>query len=222
MVLKRGKVEGKMCDIIDLDELHRNPEFYKTGCIGIQIEKEGESYTLPYKQAIQATPGMVARPGVYPIGNVGELIFYPEEDVEDYQQQIIDFSDTKSIEDYITKQGQLKNIEKEILTTQDNIFKPPIGENDTPEMRALKMAIAQKNIDIDKYASRFGENFPNDKRKMKDDKISLLLLKRIGEALDMNIQIKISDINPNIPNPMGNPIVIQVTTPNGDESSEEE
>lgn len=218
MNLKRAKVDGKMCDIIDLDELHENISLYKTGYVGIQVEKDNEQYVLPYKQSIQYTQD-INKPGVYPLGNVGEVIVLPEDDIDYYQPEIIDFSDTKSIEEYITKQGRLKNIEKEILTTQDNIFKPPVGENDTAEMKALKLAIAQKNIDIDKYASRFGENFPNDKRKMKDDKISLLLLKRIGEALDMNIQIKISDANPNVPNPMGNPIVVQLTTPN--ESTEE-
>ena len=218
MNLKRAKVDGKMCDIIDLDELHENISLYKTGYVGIQVEKDNEQYVLPYKQSIQYTQD-INKPGVYPLGNVGEVVVLPEDDIDYYQPEIIDFSDTKSIEEYITKQGRLKNIEKEILTTQDNIFKPPVGENDTAEMKALKLAIAQKNIDIDKYASRFGENFPNDKRKMKDDKISLLLLKRIGEALDMNIQIKISDANPNVPNPMGNPIVVQLTTPN--ESTEE-
>ena len=220
MNLKKAKVDGKLCDVISLDELHNNPALYQTGNIGIQVSTEYGDMVLPYKPTVQAYSSPSLKPGVYPIGNVGEKIYLPEDDIKDYQPEIIDFSSTKSIEDYIAKQGHLKNIEKEILTTQDNIFKPPIGENDTPEMRALKLAIAQKNIDIDKYASRFGENFPNDKRKMKDDKISLLLLKRIGEALDMNIQIKISDVNPNVPNPMGNPITIQVTTPINEDTEE--
>lgn len=220
MNLKKAKVDGKLCDVISLDELHKNPEMYKTGNIAVEISSEYGDLILPYKPAIQAQLGVQLRPGVYPIGDIGEKYYLPQDDIEDYQPEVIDFSDTKSIEEYISKQGHLKNIEKEILTTQDNIFKPPIGENDTPEMRALKLAIAQKNIDIDKYASRFGENFPNDKRKMKDDKISLLLLKRIGEALDMNIQIKISDVNPNVPNPMGNPITIQLTTSTNTEIEE--
>lgn len=209
MNLKKAKIEGKLCDVITLEDLHKNPEMYQTGNIGIEVE----GFVLPYKPTIQSSIPSDQNPGVYPLGNVGELIFYPKTNQSAYQPQLIDFSDTKTIENYLSKQGQLKNIEKEILTTQDNIFKPPIGENDTPEMRALKTAIARKNIDIDKYQSRFGENFPNDKRKMKDEKISLLLLKRIGEALDMNIQIKISDTNPNVPNPMGNPVIINVTTP---------
>lgn len=222
MNLKRAKVDGKMCDVINLEELHDNIDLYKSGSVGIQISKDNEQYVLPYKQSIQYTQDTVLRPGVYPLGNIGEVFVFPEDDIQYYQPEIIDFSDTKSMEEYLLKQGRLKNIEKEILTTQDNIFKPPVSDNDTPEMKALKLAIAQKNIDIDKYAGRFGENFPNDKRKMKDDKISLLLLKRIGEALDMNIQIKISDANPNVPNPMGNPIVVQLTTPNGSLEENEE
>ena len=79
------------------------------------------------------------------------------------------------------------------------------------------LIIDVQNIDIDKYADRFGENFPNDKRKMKDDKITLFLLKRMAECLDMNVDLIISDKNPNVPNPIGMPIKVSLTG-NGDET----
>ena len=78
-------------------------------------------------------------------------------------------------------------------------------------MKALKQAITAKNIDIDKYADRFGENFPNDKRKLKDEKITLFLLKRMAECLDMNVDLIISDKSPNVPNPIGIPIKVSLT-----------
>ena len=216
MNVRYSNVEGKLSDVVTFDELHQNQELCSTGSVAVIVEDaNGDKFNLPYRPNVTVQPGMMVRPGVYPMGNVGELIFYPQENSEDYQNEVVDFSDTSSITEYISKQNQLKNIEKEILTTQDNIFRPPVGEDDTPEMKALKMAIAQKKIDIDKYASRFGENFPNDKRKMKDSKISLMLLKRVGEALDMNIQIRISDASPNVANPMGNPITVPITAAPG-------
>ena len=78
--------------------------------------------------------------------------------------------------------------------------------------QAHKAAVINaKNIDIDKYADRFGENFPNDKRKLKDEKITLFLLKRMAECLDMNVDLIISDKSPNVPNPIGIPIKVSLT-----------
>lgn len=222
MVFRKAKVDGKISDVYNLDELHQYPAEMTESNVGVSVDTaDGVNYVLPYKPTVNIQPGMTVKPGVYPLGNVGELIFYPQGEDSEYHPEVVDFGNVDSMVEFAAKQDRLKDIEKEILTDADNIFRPPVGDNDTPEMKALKLAIAQKHIDIDKYASRFGENYPNDKRKMKDDKISLMLLKRCGEALDMNIQIRISDKNPNVPNPMGNPIVINITSDGDEENSEE-
>ena len=225
MNFKRSKIEGRMVDVVSIEDLQSNPQLYATGSVAVEVETADKvNYILPYRPNINIQPGVELRPGVYNLGSVGHAICYPSsDDAEEYQPEVIDLTSAASMEEFISKQGKLKDIEKEILTTQDDIFRPIITDDDTPEMRALKTAVIQKHIDLDKYADRFGENYPNDKRKFKDSSISLMLLKRFGENLDMNIQIKISDANPNVPNPMGNPVTIQLTTPGvGDDVSSEE
>ena len=152
------------------------------------------------------------RAGVYELGNVGYLIKYPDKRIEkEYKPNVIDFNNVTTIQQFIDKQEKVKDVERDILCNPDNIYKPIIGENDSPEMKAIKEAIRAKNIDIDKYADRFGENFPNDKRKLKDDKITLFLLKRMAECLDMNVDLIITDKSPDVPNPIGIPIKVSLT-----------
>lgn len=224
MNFKRSKIEGKMVDVVSIQDLQSNPQLYESGSVAVEVRTaDNVDYVLPYRPGVINLQAGDLRPGIYNMGSVGHLISYPSsDDAKEYQPEVIDLSSATSMEEFIAKQGKLKDIEKEILTTQDDIFRPVITDDDTPEMRALKTAVIQKHIDLDKYADRFGENYPNDKRKFKDSSISLMLLKRFGENLDMNIQIKISDANPNVPNPMGNPVTIQLTTPgvSGDDSSE--
>ena len=75
-------------------------------------------------------------------------------------------------------------------------------------MVALKEAIIAKHIDLDSYDYRFGEsNFPNDKRLLKKESISLKKLIAYCNALDINAILTLTDLSPDIPNPMGHDIV---------------
>lgn len=213
MDLKKAKVEGSMMDIISFDKLYQNEELYESGDVAVEATNPNDNqvYFLPYR------PNFITRdrPGVYKFGNIGSFIVYPDTEKEEYQpdeNDIVDFTNVENMQEYIDRQGKARNIENEILTTPDNIYKPPYKESDTPEMRGLKEAIVEKHIDIDKYASRFGENFPNDKRKLKDDNITLFLLKRMCNCLDMKAELIISDVNKEVPNPIGHPIHINLTS----------
>ena len=97
-----------------------------------------------------------------------------------------------------------------MLSNSDNLFKPIPKENDSPEMKAMKKAICLKNIDIDAYADRFGDNFNNDKRLMKGSNITLSKAKSIGNNLDMKITLTISDARPDVPNPIGESITVDI------------
>lgn len=218
MELKKASLEGHLVDVISFDRLKETAEIYETtsSSAGIEVStSSGEEYVLPYRTKNTEASD---KAGVYRLGNVGYLIKYPGKNYKaQYQPEVIDFNKANTIQEFIDKQERVKDVEREILCTPNNIYKPPIRETDSPEMKALKQAITAKNIDIDKYADRFGENFPNDKRKMKDDKITLFLLKRMAECLDMNVDLIISDKNPNVPNPIGMPIKVSLTG-NGDET----
>ena len=209
MDFKKAKVEGKMSSVISFEELHANREIYETGTVAIEAEKsDGEMYILPYRPNNTRHD----RPGIYQLGNVGDLIVYPDDkDKEIYQPEVIDLASSTSMEEYIIKQGKLKDIEKEILTTPDNIFTPHISDEDSPLMKGLKQAVIKKHIDIDKYADGYGENFPNDKRKFKDHDISIKLFERHVDVLGIKAVLVLSDASPDTPNPVGDPIYIPLT-----------
>ena len=210
MDLKKANIEGKLSDVITLEQLQDYRDLYNTGPVAIEVKREdnGETYILPYRSASQK----MDKSGVYPVSVKGgiDLIMYPTKHKSDYQPEVIDFSNNENIREYYNKIDKVRDIERDILTSPDNVFTPHTSESDSPEMRGLKEAIKAKHIDIDKYADRFGENFPNDKRKMKDDKITLFLLKRMCECLDMKAELIISDANPDVPNPIGHSIHIAI------------
>jgi hypothetical protein len=220
MDFKKAKVEGRMSTVVSIEELQTNRELYDTGTVSVEITKtDGETVVLPYR------PNAVRldRPGVYQAGNVGDMIVYPDEkNKAEYQPEVIDLSNSSSIEEYMIKQGKLKDIEKEILTTPDNIFTPHISDEDSPLMKGLKKAVIKKHIDIDKYADGYGENFPNDKRKFKDHDISIKLFERHVDVLGIKAVLVLTDASPDIPNPIVDPIYIPLNYSEDNSEGEEE
>jgi DNA-binding Xre family transcriptional regulator len=82
------------------------------------------------------------------------------------------------------------------------VYRPPLLETDSAEMRAMKECIIAKNIDLDKYKDRFGANYPNDKRKLKDDSITLNMIERMCKNLDIKVDLVFTDSDDNVPNAM--------------------
>lgn len=211
--MKKGVILGKPYDIVDSTQFYDNREIYKDATVAVSFptESEDKNITLPYL----ARGTRMDKPGIYDAGVI-DIIQYPvgEQQMEEYSPQIIDFDNITSMEEYKTKTSELGNIEKQYLTTVsgDNCFIPPLLETDTPEMRAVKEAIISKNIDLDKYAERYGTNYPNDKRRYKDDKITLFLIKRTCECLDMKASLILEDKNPDVPNPIGRKITANLTS----------
>ena len=79
------------------------------------------------------------------------------------------------------------------------------------------MLINSKHFDIDKYASRFGDNFPNDKRQLKSVSATLNIIKRFCSNCDMEAILILRDKNPNVPNPMNREVAISLTEPLSDD-----
>ena len=219
MDFKKAKLEGRMTTVVDINELQSNREIYDTGIVAVEVEKSGETLVLPYR------PNTVRkdRPGVYKAGNIGDFIVYPDEKYKkDYQPEVIDLSSAKTMEEYINKQGRLKDIEREILTTPDNIFTPHVSDEDSPLMKGLKKAVIKKHIDIDKYADGYGENFPNDKRKFKDHDISIKLFERHVGVLGLKAVLVLTDASPDTPNPIVDPIYIPLNYAEENSEGEED
>lgn len=162
---------------------------------------------------------------VYPIlngtNNVGPGVFVgspisfyrrpkPENEEQYKKENMIRFDDVKDMATMIDRLDAVKKLESEVLTSVDNIFAPKIQPTDTPEMVALKTAVIKKHIDLDKYEPRFGANYNNDKRLFNKQDISIKMMKRVANALDMDLTLTITDA-PDAPNPIGESIVVKLT-----------
>jgi hypothetical protein len=209
--MNRAIIGNKILDVVSPEQFYNNKPAFADSDIVIEVDRDGTRYSLPYRP--QGT--MLDRPGVYNCGVV-DIFVYPvtEEEKEKYAPEIIDFNHVVDLKDFKEKKEKLNSLEKDMLQTtgKDNVFAPPLLETDAPEMRAIKTAIIEKNIDLDKYADRFGANYPNDKRKFKDDNITLYLIKRACECLDMKAQLILEDRSPDVPNPIGRRIVVDLTS----------
>lgn len=209
---RRTSVDGKIMDVVTPEEYEQNLELYGNQSTAIEtICPDGQTYILPNRKPTDD------RAGIYQAGLV-YFIRDPESETEKQMYlrdnlTIIDYNDVNNVTDFINKQGQLRNIESEILTDIDNVYTPQIDyELDTPEMQALKEAVGRKHCDIDKYAKRFGPNFLNDKRLLRGHSITLNKLIRICDKMDMEVELTIRDAHPDVPNPMEGEIVTKVTS----------
>lgn len=143
---------------------------------------------------------------------------FPNKSSEQYNQYTmsgnktaVDLRKKHSIAGYLDGIGKMEKNETDIITNPDNIFQPKPGENDSPAMTILKQAVCEKHIDIDKYDMRFGANFNNDKRLFNKETISLPMLVRLCDGLDVKATLTLEDKDENTPNPIGRKISIELT-----------
>lgn len=213
MAIKKAKINDTIYDVITEKEFESNPEFYKTSPVAIDGD---DGYLYPIRtNPTDSRPGFVDATAMH-FFNIPRGIDCPIYS----DMNLIDFSKASSIKDVIESQARLANAERSILTTIDNVFTPPENPDDTPEMSLLKQAIRDKHIDLDKYESRFGANYNNDKRLIKKSNITFGKLRNICKALDIRATLTMEDANPDVPNPMGRKIDICLT--DGFDNSEEE
>lgn len=215
MLAKTGKIDGKMVDVITPEQYYSNPSLYSYNYSAIDGDN-GIIYPIRSK--------MDSRPGVYMSPNSALMKFKnpAEEEIADYSSSnIIDLSDNKTMSEVIHKKNLLTDQERTILTTVDNIFKPPIKPDDSSEMVGMKEALQAKNCDIDKYEHRFGrKNFQNEKRLFDRSTMTLSKIRSTCNALDIKCTMILEDTTPNVPNPMGKKIVIDITGGNAVEGED--
>lgn len=212
-MIKKAKIEDSIYDVVTVEEFERNRDLYLQYSRNIAIEdKNDPGFIYPIRTTTDT------RPGFY-LGENGKSDYIKRAETEEQKvlygdNNIINFSDSKSFRDIIEKQDKLNRAERSILTTVDNITIPEPSENDTPFMKAIKTAIVKKHIDLDKYGYRFGNNYPNDKRLLKKDDMTLLKGIAYADCLDFDIYAVIKDSSPDVPNPIGEPIVVKLTGEN--------
>ena len=203
MSLEKAKIDGAIYDVISREEYVKNPQLYDSPYVAI---KGNDGFIYPIRSRTDNRPGYYTNDAFF---------FYKQPAVDEYQtyssQNIINFKNAETLRDIIKTQQKLVSEERTILTTIDNVFAPDIGENDTPEMKATKQAILDKHIDLDKYEPRFGPNYNNDKRLLKKGRITFDKLRAIADALDIKATLTLEDKNPDVPNPIGRVITVDIT-----------
>lgn len=212
MSLRKKVIGGVMYDVIDYEEYMTNPGLY-TQFTALDMN---DGYIYPIRNRYDNRPGAKNYPGMYPMNSMGSVVFFvnptTQEELREYNNSgMIDFRAAEDMRDYIQTKQRLASAERSILTSIDNVFAPEISENDTPEMIALKQAILDKHIDLDKYEPRFGPNYNNDKRLLKKNSITFGKLRAICDALDMKATITFEDAKPDVPNPIGRTITAELT-----------
>lgn len=203
--MKKANICNTFCDVTTLSDYAENKDAYISSHTAIQ---EGD-YVLPIRTQ---TSSMGKEVGVY-VGSALAKFIMPEteEDKKSFSSDnMIDFTETKTIGEVIAKQESVRKLEREVLTSPDNIFTPVIEPDDSNEMKGMKEAVIAKNIDLDKYEHRFGSNYNNDKRLFNKNNISLPMIKRLSKALDMKATLILEDASPDVPNPIGKKIIIDV------------
>lgn len=203
MSIQKAKIDGQIYDVISIDEYNRSPEIY-----GKFTAIHGEDgYVYPIRTPTDNRPGFCDFGGVtlFRKPHLSDAITYST-------TNIINFSEATTIREVIAAQHQYADVERAILTTIDNEFIPDITARDTPEMVALKTAISDKHIDLDKYEKRFGTNYNNDRRLLNKNSVTFGKLKAIMDALDMAGTLIIEDKSPDVPNPIGRKIVVSLNT----------
>ena len=211
-------INNDMYSIVDCEEYFKNPELYAQ----FYAIKMPDGNLYPIRQ-IKTDSGQYPTVGAY---CTPEAVYFrkpaTEEELKTYSFDsggVIDFGAVDNMREYIMTKKRLANAERAILTNIDNIYVPETTPDDTPEMIALKQAIADKHIDLDKYEQRFGPNYNNDKRLLKKNNITFRKLRSVCKALDMKATIIFEDANPDVPNPIGRAITAELV---GDDMSIEE
>ena len=207
-MLRKVNINNKIYDVVSSEEFKEG--YGKRDTSAMAIESNGLLYPV-----VNNTND----PGVY-VRDEKLMVFNdPGEDVrEEYNvSKVFDFNPT-TMREVIEQSEMLRDLENEILTTSDDIFVPKIYKDDEPELVAMKTAINKKHINFDKYESRIGGTFSNDKRiftSPNKNTITLSKIKSISNALDIKATLILEDKSSVVANPMNDTIVVELT--GGDE-----
>lgn len=205
---------GQMYEALTYEEYAKLPqELLDSSHIGVIVTDKNDinkEICLPYRGEYSGRP---INPGIYSAGCIDFEVLPNEATKIDYiPKGDIQISSNESMEEVLEKQKEYRQIGNSMLINDtDNVTRFEIAENDQPAMRLLKMALNQKAINIDDYAGRFGDNFPNDKRQLKNNNVTLNILSRFCDKCDMELLLTIQDANSDVPNPMGTPITLSIT-----------
>lgn len=203
----KGVILGKVYNVITEEQYFLDPEESLIGEKAVSIKDGDDTYLLPVKSGT----GNNKTPGYYKDGDLTFKVFPTDDEREKYKvEKLINFSDSNNLKEVLKKEEEITKLKEPWITSPDNITTVSIQDDDSAELVALKEAINKKEIDIDKYADRFGANYPNYKRQLKGNSITLKSLKIFCNNLDIDAKLILSDKG-NPPNPMNDIVEVNLT-----------
>lgn len=197
--MRKMLIDKQLFTVLTLDEYNKRMEINPTAVRELYgelaVEYDGNVYPI--------IPSAASMVGMKDEGIVVRFNKPKPEDDTYSNSRIIDFENTTNLKEMIQKQAELEAAEQTILIGKDNIYTINIDEQDTPEFALLKEAINRKKIDMSVYSKRFGSDASNNLRLLNNShSITFMKLKAFAEALDLEINMSISDKS-DCPNPIG-------------------
>lgn len=201
--MRKMEIDKRLMEVCTRSEYRDHPELYSPRFTAIEMPY---GVVLPIKNRTTDTgPGMYYQPGA--------MVCYvekPEDQAAYSADKVIDYSNPSNIGEIFRNNELIRDIRNDIMTTSDNIFYLKIGDNDTPEMKALKTAINSKQVDKRQYEDRF-DQFQNDMRLLKGESITLGKLISICGAFDISAVLTLRDKYTDTPNPMNQELSVDLT-----------
>lgn len=211
--IRKGVLNGTVYDIISREEYlkYKNIENSNLENLAVSVDCNGEEIILPVITDREYSDNVVT-PGVYPAGPLNVFKLPKDKDVSRFKpNKIIEFSNNDTMEEILNKKEVLSTFTEPWIASTDNTTICPINEDDQPEMVAIKSALNAKHVDFDSYAPRFGMNFPNNKRQLKNNSATLKFIKTFCDALDLDAELTIKDKSSKVANPMNKVIHVSLT-----------
>ena len=201
--MKKMEINQKIYNVVTMDEYINSSELYENKFTAIQ----DHGLVLPIKGKNDFGPGYYIQ-----ANSMVNLIKKPPENmISEYSEsKIIDYNNAKCIGDIIKNNNMLRDIQSEFIVDDENILNLTINDNDTPEMKALKLAINSKKADKSQYEDRF-DQYQKDMRLLtKGTSITLGKLISICSVFDISAELVLKDKDA-APNPMNRIISIDLT-----------
>ena len=209
----KGVLNKNVYDILTPEEYlrYKNIENSNLDNLAVKVTYNDEEIVLPVITDRQYSDNTVT-PGVYPVGPINIYKYPKPQDVNKYKPtKMIEFTNNDTMEQLLSKKEVLNSFTEPWVTSTDNTTICPIVDDDQPEMIAIKSALNAKRVDFDSYAPRFGVNFPNNKRQLKNNSATLKFIKTFCDALDLDAELTIKDKAGKIANPMNKVIHVSLT-----------
>lgn len=199
-VFNKAFIDGRIYDVID------QKDFGFVSYYGDALAVNVGNYILPVRNSSQIT-----KPGIY-FNGVFYTLVMPRDELEalDYSTiHLAYFVSASTFKDVVAAKEKLEKDEFNHLVSSTNIFTPVIDPvNDKALILGLKMAVTDKQCDINRYAEKFGPDFNNDRRKFNGNDITAAKYASISNNLDIRTTLIIEDMHPGVANPMGKRIIL--------------